>query len=639
MIRVVKGKAMKLKIQKLLKSAIFIIILLSLFDYSLRYGAIYDRVPVVIKYGYYKIKYLAKVKSERLWYDYVRRFFYSQPSTLDTRDGYIYIADEYRPILKNDTTMFVDAVAGQKMSVGFAVQEGEIAQGSEFHFRIDLSTEGQRKILFESQLYPRIKEQDRRWKDVTFDLSPYAGKRVQLSFIINSKDRTGPRHGFFCRPFFYTPQESSKRMNVVLIILDTLGAKHLNCYGYQKRETSPFIDELARQGALFLNATSNSPGTFSSHMALLTGLYPSITGVSYRNWLSRGEDFWGETMPGLPKEISTFPELLSANGYYTIAYTGGYLMAAGVGYFRGFYRMIYSPYLTRDIAACIERWIDSERKGPFFIYFHSFEPHLPYEDERFVRAEKITATGDMRNEALYDGDIRSSDEALRDFVAFLKRRDLLKNTLIVLTADHGEEFGEHFPIYASGHGESLYDEQVRVPLIFCHPSIPPARFQKQVQLVDLRPTLLDLLGIEDSQPGNGISLKERLISGKEDNVKETPAFAEDTIYGPEWKMLRTGDRKILYLPTPWNQSVVGWNSRRAYMQYAFVPRIQSFDLRFDPNEKNNLGDIGGSQISLRQLKSLVGRNNEIGQKNKLGFGGVEFRKQLKENLRSLGYIE
>ena len=141
--------------------------------------------------------------------------------------------------------------------------------------------------------------------------------------------------GYFTRPHIRTDRDEP---NVILFVLDTLRASRMGCYGYDDRPTTPFIDSLAASGAIFVNATSNSPGTFSSHMSLLTGLYPSVSGVSYRDWQEASPRRLPTAVPRLPDAISTVTEVLQAADYFTIGFASGYPLMSGVGFYRGFHR-------------------------------------------------------------------------------------------------------------------------------------------------------------------------------------------------------------------------------------------------------------------------------------------------------------
>lgn len=596
---------------------------------SMRHPGIYCGTPVAVRFSYHLADHKLKVHGQRL----LHWLFFSRSTSTSLDPGpYVLLNGEYRPVLEKPRIRLTIPPKAQ-LSMGFATGTPSPRRGSEPPptVRITLHEDQNEHLLYAGPL-----PEPGRWQDVTADLSSFADQEVELRYFVVP----------FVEGTRFTPPHLSStapdgRPNVIVIVLDTLRASRLGAYGYSTRPASPSIDRLAAGGAHFLNATSNSVGTFSSHMALLTGLYPSVSHVSYRNWhrKSRARDAWAA--PTLAPSLTTFPQLLADNGYYTLAFTSGYLMMQQVGYHRGFDRVIDSPpHSFGDLTSMAQDWLAVERIEPFFMYLHSYEPHSPYEDRRFVPSS-VPGTEGAINEASYVGDIRSADDALGHFLGWLEEQGLKERTLLILTSDHGEEFADHFPVYSAGHGHSLYDEQVRVPLVFSHPSIPPARLVKQVQLVDVRPTLMNWLDIEDPSPVSGTSLASRLRTGREDQVQERLAFAEDTSYGPEWKMLRNSSYKYIYLPTPWKHDGVGWGGWKAYLKFAYTDRHQLFDLALDPGEKTN---VYGSREDLADFFS--GEMERVLSANRLA--ADRFRNRLKESelseealrgLRSLGYIE
>lgn len=289
----------------------------------------------------------------------------------------------------------------------------------------------------------------------------------------------------------------------VLISLDTLSAAHLGAYGYD-RPTSPFFDALARRGTLFENAFVQYPSTLVSHTSIFTGLYPQQHRVyppSYR----------------LSPAIETLPERFAEAGYRTAGHTEGGYMGRDFGFARGMEEFSDPPVEhTTDIEKTFEkglaflRRLDGEER--FFLFLHTYSVHDPYEPpEPFASTfwsggapgslaelpiPKVNAgllTVDERTvdyfEALYDGGIRYADHVLAGFFAELERLGLSAETTIVITSDHGEEFGEHGRL---GHTQ-LYPEVLQVPLLVLHPDRPRGRrVPDPVQSIDIAPTLLDL---------------------------------------------------------------------------------------------------------------------------------------------------
>jgi arylsulfatase A-like enzyme len=376
---------------------------------------------------------------------------------------------------------------------------------------------------------------------------------------------------------------AERPFNLVIIGVDTLRPDHLGCYGYA-RNTSPSIDRLAERGALFLDAVSQAPWTLPSFGSLFTSLYPHQQGVTERVSVIR------DTFP-------TLATILRENGYATGAIVNTWMLNPELGLSRGFdYYSAPGTTLrsadgsTGDALA----WIDAQEGAPFMLFVHYFEPHLPYEPpapydtlydptykgrigKAFVLRDQFpevkgvnfdqlrSATPEDWNhiKALYDGEIAFTDAAIGDLVDGLDERGLLERTMVVLVADHGEEFYEHQGI---GHGHSLFSEVIKVPLILSLPRIIPknVKIAQQVRLIDVMPTALDILGIKAESHMEGVSLVPLLNGGGETAQGEgclfppRLAYSEGLLHGPQqaslsaypWKLicnLATGQERLFNL--------------------------------------------------------------------------------------------
>lgn len=317
-----------------------------------------------------------------------------------------------------------------------------------------------------------------------------------LSRLSAGTDATGPLAGY----------------NLIVINIDTLRADHLGCYGYT-RDTSPFIDSLARQGVLLEEARSNSSYTRESVAVLLSGSLPSRSG-------SVG---WTAT-PSATR--ATLAVLLARAGYRTGFFSATTVLTDPL-FTRGFQTVEHltdrwgvsglGPKLSAEALAFAKRGGD----GPFLMYLHYLDPHGPYDPppdlyRRFAPApfaspvnlysdvrphlEELVAQGfgpgEPRFEDMvlrYDAEIAGTDRAIAELFAGLGSVGLLDRTLVVLTADHGEEFLDHGFVE---HAWTLYDEVLRVPLIFWAPrALPAARVARRAATVDVLPTLLRLMVI------------------------------------------------------------------------------------------------------------------------------------------------
>lgn len=306
----------------------------------------------------------------------------------------------------------------------------------------------------------------------------------------------------------------------ILISLDTLGAGHLGCYGYE-RNTSPFLDSLAARATLFENAVAQYPITLSSHMSIFTGLYPAEHAV-------------GPFNSTLSPAIETIPEVFQRNGFRTAGYTEGGLAAGHFGFSRGFDE--FSDKVGKKETTNVERTfargleflksLDSDDR--FFLFLHTYSVHGPYwPPEPYRDLYWKTAPNDdfpptVRNlsrvkrgyrtisdeeidywKSLYDAGINYLDDMVRDLFADLEQVGLLEDVTIVITSDHGEQFMQHGSV---GHGH-VYHHDLHVPLIVLHPQqSDPRRVQSLVQSIDISPTLYELAGIRPEGGLSGLSL-------------------------------------------------------------------------------------------------------------------------------------
>jgi len=276
---------------------------------------------------------------------------------------------------------------------------------------------------------------------------------------------------------------SSSSRNVILISIDTLRSDHLSAYGY-KRLTSPHLDRLARDGIIFRNARSQAPWTLPSHATMFTSLYPSSHGARFRDnsrFLSAG------VADKLADWNVTLAEVLKAAGFRTGAFTSVAWLSGMLGFDQGFDRFEMDTK-THTATALVDKaiaWIAEERSRPFFLFLHFFDVHNYHSPSQFdgrhqdpdysgalkrkkLPMEKIVANlfESLSKEDLdyivakYDGAISYVDFELGRLFAWLKTRELYDGTLVVITSDHGEEFWEHG---GTGHGFTLYEEQLRVP--------------------------------------------------------------------------------------------------------------------------------------------------------------------------------
>ena len=439
--------------------------------------------------------------------------------------------------------------------------------------------------------------------------------------------------------------------NAVLIVLDTLRADRLSAYG-NPRPTSPVLDALARDGALFETVVSNAPWTLPAMVGLMTGEYP--TARTYDAGLRR----------------SLVLELRAA-GYTTVAFTEGAFVSRRYGLDLGFQEFQEHegsvPFLLsaqgEDPEAAGDRGIEKTfgwaktwlaehgRERPFFLLVHSYEPHVPYRRRSFAEGmpsgrlgptfEAASAILAKRTElpldeaelsyirALYDGGVAVCDRQVGELLAQLERLGIAQETLVVVTSDHGEDLGDRLPLRPGNHGHALYDEQLRVPLIVRDPTRDFAvrRVTAQVRLVDVMPTILDLLGLPASPDRTGHSLVP-LLRGEESEPRlawsEIPHHAL-VDPGVRWAV-RTASHKLIVTPPP---AGGGGDAR-----------LELYDLEADARERSNLAarDPARRAELMQQLRRVA---LELRPRGTAVYREVSDQPdpKLHERLRSLGYVE
>ncbi len=303
--------------------------------------------------------------------------------------------------------------------------------------------------------------------------------------------------------FSRVPSDLANDFNILLLTIDTLRADHLGAYGYQ-RVTSPALDRLAAEGTVFENAWAHAPSTRYSIPAILTGRHP--LSVAYRP--IRGA--W----PGLADSNTTIAEILKGQGFTTSAILNYWYfeerrrMNQGFDSYDNENRRLHravsgaGPAQTRGSSSkeqtdkAIDK-IETLGNQRFFLWVHYYDPHYGY--------EKHPGTKEFGSEKIdrYDHEIRYTDDQIGRLFEVLRKRDLYDKTVIVVTGDHGEGFGEHG---IDLHGYHLYAAQTKVPLIIRVPTVAPQRIQTPAVHVDILPTLANLAGAKATAEMEGRSL-------------------------------------------------------------------------------------------------------------------------------------
>ena len=360
--------------------------------------------------------------------------------------------------------------------------------------------------------------------------------------------------------------------NVVLIGFDTLRADHTGFGGYS-RPVTPNLDRLSGKSCVFTQAVTQAPWTLPSFMSIFTSLYPHD-----HRMVNKFASFASEHMElsKLSSSIVTLAQVFKENGFATAAFTGGAGVKGDFGFKNGF--DLYSDSRTfggfRDTVPQAAAWLRKPRAAPFFLFLHGYEAHGQYpvspdfksrfadprylgrfkgtpEESRALRIQTVknepivVSTADVRFLMdRYDERILRGDEQLGRFLETLRELKLDGRTVIVALSDHGEQFDEHGGF---DHGTNLYEELIHVPLLIHVPSQAPSRVDSQVRLIDVMPTLIDLLHLRISQGARrqmeGVSLKP-LMDGKPldiDAFSETDfllhVFKRSLRTNPGWKLI------------------------------------------------------------------------------------------------------
>jgi arylsulfatase A-like enzyme len=435
--------------------------------------------------------------------------------------------------------------------------------------------------------------------------------------------------------------DPSRPLGAVVFLLDTVRADHLSCYGYE-RATTPAIDELARKGVIFSQATSYSSWTLPSVVAILAGDYPPLV-VDDDKEMKR----------------SLIEEFADA-GYRTAAFTESGFVSRRWGMDLGFqhYYETESSRLVELSGSDIEgtfdnarRWLEQNADTPFFLLIHTYEAHMPYAHRDFtqgmdagrvgpsyeleflgsVRSGEIVLTLEEREyiRALYDGDILATDRHVGAFLDLMEDLGLGDRAVVVVTSDHGEEMGDEFERFIGDHGHSMRDNLLLVPLVIYDPTreFPNRRIDVQVRSIDVLPTVAELLGVEIEVPVAGRSLVP-VLTGSE--TAHRVAMSGGNREGDSRISIRDGRYK--YIATIALAADGGGGPGAPA-----VPRAQLYDLRADPGEDVNLARVR-RRIAGKMALELTRWYN--------GLGGVPLEVKSEDldgeqraRLRALGYVD
>lgn len=394
---------------------------------------------------------------------------------------------------------------------------------------------------------------------------------------------------------------------------DTVRADHLSAYGYG-RPTSPFLEQLARESLLFENAIATSSWTLPSLASQVTSQLPSEHGAVHSDFAVR------------PESESIF-EVLARHGFTVLGATANVFFSPSHWLAGGFDSLVIAHnasalQLRRLLLDSLAEWDG----GDLALFIHFMDPHLPYQppspfDRTFEPTEEESRgwPGERRalekKRALYDGEIAWTDAHIAQLVANLEKRGLPQDAIVAYTADHGDELQEHGGF---DHGHTLYEELVRVPLVLRLPERRAARIGTPVSLIDLAPTLLEVLGLPVPATFRGDSL---LAVARGSPRRERYLFAEtqEWTHHPVRYAVREGAHKYIV-------SFSRENPGRIVSE-------ELFDLEADPGEQRRL-DPGTNA-----LRRIAERYVATADERARGRRRAALSAEASEQLRALGYIQ
>jgi arylsulfatase len=421
--------------------------------------------------------------------------------------------------------------------------------------------------------------------------------------------------------------------NLIIITFDTLRAGHVGAYGYD-RDTTPNLDAFASESVVFEKAYSQAASTVPALSSLMTSRYPHQTGVleTYKY--------------AVPEDEITLAERMKDNGFETAAILGIGVLMPTRRMDQGFDHYSYTLYTNKqywktaaEITDEAVEWLGGNRERPFFLWVHYFEPHQPYDvvpqaaRDRFLDVPSSHPLLDgvkpgsphymrVRNKIdAYDGALSHADSEFGRLLGEMRKLDLLENSMIVVSADHGETLGEHGQ---HGHVFGLWEQVIRIPLFIRLPNVRPARVAGRVQHVDVVPTVVREMGlsVEETPPFEGQALPLSRSDDKRFWVREKleprDSFAE-TWYRNHRAASMVTERWKFILDQPHDGTAA---------------RTWLFDLDADPLEEVNLVGKETAVAEALEARLRTWMNEDFQSPDVIGKKGGEL-----EMLKALGYVD
>jgi arylsulfatase len=435
---------------------------------------------------------------------------------------------------------------------------------------------------------------------------------------------------------------NARRPNVLIITIDALRADHLSCYGYP-RETSPCIDAFARSAVLYEHSVSQASSTHPSMASMLTSEYPSA--------------FSGHPFKYIPYSFATVAEAMRNAGYSTAAVVSNVWLKSNLGFDQGFEHYDQQSAMSEfyedtgrvnwknasQVSDAALAFLDKHANERFFLWLHYLDPHHPYEpqppfDKKFAQPRKdheeliarlhalpteeqtrlLTRLGNgeepMPDDTFqavidqYDGEIAYTDMQVGRVLDSLDRLEIADDTMVVITADHGEEFREHG---RWGHGVTLYEEVIHVPLIIRYPgSTEGRRIADTVRTLDVGPTALAVAGLPVPMSMRGADLRNAAERTDRYAVSVCPRSAQLALQADGWKLITAKGAR---------------------------GRPSLYDLKVDDREKNDVAASEAARVD-QMLALLVERIGPAAGElvPEHAVGGVDAA--AREQLEALGYL-
>ncbi len=477
------------------------------------------------------------------------------------------------------------------------------------------------------------------WREGRATIPPLDEKASLL--LIGSCTGTGDALFAWGSPTLAQPVKKNAPPNIILVSIDTLRADKLGAYGgSHPAGVSPFIDSMANESILFEKAITQASYTLPAHVSLFSGQYPSVHKViKVKNRIN-------------PERSPLLASVLAKAGYLTAAYTGGILVHHSFGFDEGFDTYFDCEPLRHGNYSRTLNWLNAGKNLPFFLFFHTYSVHhYGFNDKEYIKRFETESDSELRDfknagewtewlknlEGATDADrtclnnrymagIRIADDGIKRLVEDLKSMNMMKNTMLIITSDHGEEILDRGCI---DHGHSVYEELVHIPLIIRPPGgVAGHKVPDIVELIDVAPTILEFLGIPVPEDIQGISLCRLFepAAGRYGGGFGV-AFSEIDYLANKYT-LRAGDWKIIY--TPGN----GSGKETGDIEYEF------YDLASDPGEKTNLvysssrfEDFQRTLAEFRKkLESISGSLIPLEEKTNV------MDPELMEELKAQGYV-